>query len=234
MIGSTEMPVTGLLNRANPERNSSSIFITISDAQKMLNVNGVSEISIRTPDYKTSEKYQKDLEDTFAGYQVWSWQKIGKSVIEMFQIKSSGSKTLVFFIILVGLIGTINTMLLSVYEKQREIGMMKAMGMRDRDVQTMFVLEGMMIGLLGSVVGMAFGTLIEIPMIYSGLDFTSIMGGTDGNYGFRVMGTLKGSWKLSSYVSALFISVLTTTLASFYPARKATKMQPVECLRITQ
>lgn len=233
MIGSTEMPVTGLINSANPTINSSSIFITIADAQKMLNVSSVSEIAIRTPDYRTSENYQSDLEGTFADYQVWSWQKIGKSIIEMFNMKSSGSKTLIFFIILVGLIGTINTMLLSVYEKQREIGMMKAMGMRDRDVQKMFIIEGMMIGLLGSVAGMIFGTLIEIPLIYKGMDFTSMFG-PDMNIGFRIMGTLKGSWKLSSYVSALFISVLTTTLASFYPAKKATQLQPVECLRITQ
>ncbi len=234
MIGSVELPITGVINSANPQINSSSAFITISEAQKMLNVDSITEIAIRTPDYKTSAKYQKDIENTLPDNQIWSWQELGKNMIEMFNAKTGASKTLIFFIILIGLIGTINTMLLSVYEKQREIGMLKAIGMRDRDVQRMFMMEGMMIGILGSIAGMLFGTLIQIPMIYKGLDFTVLFGNSGINTGFRLMGTLKGSWKLSNYIKAILISIITTTLASYYPARKATKFQAVECLRIVQ
>ncbi len=235
MIGSTEMPVTGIINCADPQVNTSSVFVAIADAQKMLNIDSVTEIAVATADYRTCFQYQDDLTASLGGYGVENWRQLGRSMIEFMNTDASFGFMFVVFIIVVALFGTINTMLLSVYEKQREIGMLKALGMTDGEVKRMFVIEGLIIGVIGSVAGMIFGTLINLPFIYIGFDFTQMM--TDNksaNLGYRILGTLKGSWNLKSYFYSVIISILTTTLASFYPARKATLMQPVECLRITQ
>lgn len=126
--------------------------------------------------------------------------------------------------LLVAALGIINTMLMSVLERVREIGIMKAIGARESNIQTMFLVEGGLIGLVGGCLGLLLGwlfsfaadawvagmveTRLNIKLDRSLLDFPSLV----------VVGVPLFAW-------------LTTTLAAFYPAWRAARIDPIKALR---
>jgi putative ABC transport system permease protein len=126
-------------------------------------------------------------------------------------------------LVVVGL-GIVNIMLMSVLERVREIGVMKAVGARDRDVQAMFLCEGVLIGLAGGLAGLLLGWLVSFP----------------ADAWLRALVAqrlqLKLEESLFTYPWWLLAGVplfacLVATLAALYPARRAVRVQPVEALR---
>jgi putative ABC transport system permease protein len=126
--------------------------------------------------------------------------------------------------LLVSALGIANTMLMSVLERTREIGIMKAVGADNRHLQFMFLVEGALIGLFGAVIGLALAWLASIP--------------GDAWVRSMVMRDIKIELKGSIFVfppwisiSVLIFTVLVTTFAALYPARHASRIDPVKALR---
>ena len=114
--------------------------------------------------------------------------------------------------LLVGGIGIANVMLVTVTERTREIGVMKAVGARNRHVLVAFLFEAGVIGLLGGVAGLlvaAVGTYTLVPLL---------------------MG-VPGEMSLSWTIAALVISIGISVVSGLYPALRASRMDPVEALR---
>ena len=126
--------------------------------------------------------------------------------------------------LLVAAIGIANTMLMSVLERTREIGVMKAVGAANRHVQAIFLVEGMLIGVLGGGLGLLLGWTASFP--------------ADAWVRSIVSRDLKVELKESLFVfpwwlvvAVLAFATLTTTLAAVFPARRATKVNPIAALR---
>ena len=120
-----------------------------------------------------------------------------------------------FLAVAVGGIGVLNTMLMSVLERTREIGVLRALGWRRRRVLGMIINESLLLGLLGGLVGIlvAYGLtflLNQIPMIGS---------------------ILTPKWELVIFLRAVAVALLLGLLGGLYPAYRATRLQPVEALR---
>jgi putative ABC transport system permease protein len=126
--------------------------------------------------------------------------------------------------LLVAALGIANTMLMSVLERTREVGIMKAVGAGNGHVQMIFLLEGALIGLLGGCLGLALSRLAAIP--------------ADARVRAMVSRDLKVDLKGSLFVfptwivvSVIVFAAVVTTLAAVYPARRAAKVNPVTALR---
>lgn len=235
MMTSMDYLISGIVNAPDPKVNFSTIYLNISDAKKLLNSDSVTEIAIKTKDVEKVDKYAKDLIPALPKHKVEDWKILGRDMIALMEAKSGGTSMFSFFIVVVALAGIINTLLLSVYEKRREIGMLKAMGMTDRDVQRLFIFEGIIIGLLGALLGVALGALANLHSYFIGWDFGSLLEGMeDMDMGYRVSGVVKSGWDIPAFFNAIIISFIASLLASFLPARKTVKMQAMECLRINQ
>jgi putative ABC transport system permease protein len=119
--------------------------------------------------------------------------------------------------LIVGAVGIANTMFTSVLEKTKEIGIMKAIGARNRDIMSIFLLNAALIGLVGGILGVVFGTILSafIP---------ALMGET---------GMLRGGTFVSfdSIIISLSVSVLIGIIAGAIPAYQASKLKPVDALR---
>jgi putative ABC transport system permease protein len=119
-------------------------------------------------------------------------------------------------------------MLMSVFERVQEIGMMRALGMNDREVLWSFIFEGGAIGFFGAIFGVLIGIIFNSYLIYHGFDW-GFMGDVD--IGYRIMGVSKGVWNPEAFTFAFLFSIIVPALISIYPSRKAIKMEITQALR---
>jgi len=120
-----------------------------------------------------------------------------------------------FLAILIGGVGVLNTMLMAVFERTREIGVLRALGWRRRAILSLILKEALLIGLLGGIAGIGTALLMifllqQVPMV--------------GSY-------LTPIWDWEVFVRAIFIALMLGLLGGLYPAYRATRLQPVEALR---
>ncbi len=142
----------------------------------------------------------------------------------IYLVSFSAMSVVALIALMVAAIGITNTMLMSVLERVREIGVMKALGARDGQVQALFLMEGALIGAAGSLLGLAAAWGISIPA--NAWLRTQVAE--------RLKVELDGSlfafpWWL--IVGGPVFAVLVTTLAAYYPARRAVRIDAVQALR---
>jgi ABC-type antimicrobial peptide transport system permease subunit len=143
--------------------------------------------------------------------------------------KSSSNGMLLFLIFIIAAVGVSNTMLIAVYERIREFGMMRALGMDDVSIRTTMVFEAGIIGLLGSLAGLLLGAAATFWLVNWGLDLSGFYG--DVSIGYRVTGVFRGAWNPAIMVTALVFGVLAAMAIALLPARRALRLDVVQCLR---
>jgi ABC-type lipoprotein release transport system permease subunit len=137
---------------------------------------------------------------------------------------------ILLIIMLIAALVILNTMLMAVLERTHEIGIIKSMGMRNRGVVGLILIESTYIGLLGVFIGGLIGSGLTLLAQNTGLDFTKMMEKME----FEIAlwsGVVYPKFTLGILLGAVIFGLVTTLLAAFYPARKASRMEPVEALR---
>jgi len=208
-------------------------FIPLDSARKIYGTNSSDLIFVKVPNPEFSESVAEDIEDLFPPYQITVLVPLSfiqqvdfiLNVIEIF-LTSVASIAL-----LVAGIGIMNIMTVSVMERTREIGILKAIGAKNRTVLTMFLAETILIGLAGSLTGVltGYGLAHILSYVLSGF-FTPRHGSafqTPETPGMSITPIFSFQWT----VGALAFGTLICILFGLYPARKAAKLDPVEALR---
>ena len=193
-----------------------------SEERKQKNRNDYNQITIVTEDVTYTKSICESLRSE--GYNVYSIAEDLEGVedsMQVFQLALGGIGAIT---LLVAAIGIINTMVMSIYERTREIAIMKVIGATFTDIRLMFLAEAGMIGLMGGVLGLVFSyTLSFIINQFSG-DFLGNYMGTGEALSLSVI-----PWWLA--VFAIVFSILVGLLAGVYPANRAVKLSPIEAMR---
>ncbi len=125
-------------------------------------------------------------------------------------------------------IGVLNLLLMAVYERTREIGLLGAIGMKPRQIRTLFIIEGILLGFLGAIAGEVLGIGLNAIFSVVGFDFTKFSGMTD--YMALISGRVYTSLALNSILTRALPVLIITILASLIPAREASMQEPSEAL----
>lgn len=228
-----DLRIKGILKTEDPQIDWSAVVIPLGVGQESLDMGqAVTEINIKLKDPAKIDKFRDKLAQDIPGFDVATWQTLAEDVVAIAQSKRGGTFFLLFSVFLISLIGISNTILLAAFERTREIGMMAAMGMKRKQIVRLFVLEGAMIGLMGSIVGCLLGILINIPFVKYGLNWGFMMRDM-GDIGYRVTGVSRGVWNPTMIVIAFVFGIVVSALTSIFPARVASRMEPTEALRKT-
>lgn len=157
---------------------------------------------------------------------VISWRQEGALLGLMDVARAAWGIFLMILMAMAGLI-IVNTMLMAVLERTRELGMLAAMGMRRGSMIRLIVTEGLVIGLLGSAVGAVLGTAVALWVGSVGIDFSAAMEGTQ----FPLYPIIYPDWHWTHVLVATGLGLATGVLAALYPGLRAVKLAPAEALR---
>jgi putative ABC transport system permease protein len=231
MINSVALPVEGIIASSDPQADRAAIYLDLHRTRALLKTDGAGEIALRTVDRERTAEFRERLSAEFPGLAIGTWQELGAYVTAAAEADSFGHAIFVFFLSVIALVGLVNTMLMSVFEKRAEIGMLKALGMREREVLGIFVLEGVLIGAGGALLGVLLGGLVNGYFVVHGIDMAAFLGDADISIGYRVGGVVHNRFDWFTMGGAFVIAVVASTLAALYPARAAVRLTPAEALR---
>jgi len=229
-----DVEVVGIINCPNPYINRASMFIPLDTADYYLAMEGgVTEIDLKYRHYKEAEKVSIELEDKLRddlnGWVILPWQILAKQYVMFTEMKRGGSGIFLILVFVIAAVGVSNTMLMAVFERERELGMMRAMGMKDSQVKTAFFIEAAGIGIIGSIFGIILGFVLDFWLVNYGIDFSFMM--RDMDVGYRISGIFYGAWNFATMVKALIFGVIMTAGVSYFPIRRGLKLEITECLR---
>ena len=159
-----------------------------------------------------------------------SWQEIGNIALYL-DLASVSYNFIALFFFVVGTTVIINTIMMVIYERIREIGTLRAMGLSAREVVGLFFLEAFFISLAAAASGIILGVLLVIPFSLNGLDFGKLA--DLSKMDLAVSNVIYPQLNLASTVFVFIYSVVVSSFISFIPSRRAAKIEPVEALRST-
>jgi ABC-type lipoprotein release transport system permease subunit len=238
-----DLKITGLINSPNPKLNGNVGFLPLDILQDSMGLQlegNITEIHIRKQNAsETGLPGKSESPDTVRkilgsdlpeNLLLVGWQEDARDFLLVSQSKNTTSKVMVLLLFIIAYIGIANTILMSVMERTREIGMLRALGMFDFSILKMFIYEAGLIGLFGSAIGMALGAIINIFMVNFGIDFTKILEAYGTNYGYRVVGVFKSAWNFSTiFFSGIIVTVL-SGLTAILPTLRALKITITDAL----
>ncbi len=232
-----EYAITGIANTSNPLINANAVLITLADARLILQAPAAaSEIDLHVKgDPKETERLEilgSEIGKYLgADFELYTWLDLNAGLFEIAGQKKSGGYLIGLIVVVIALVGIVNTMLLSIYERIPELGTMRAMGFSKGNIRWMMLMEGSVIGFFGGLFGVILGLAVVIPLTEVGIDFSSLMG--DFEMPMPIDLHYRGEYNFGYMAFTFFLGWIISTVITLIPAGKATKIEPSEALRST-
>jgi putative ABC transport system permease protein len=222
------MTVAGIYDLGLPEAEKQMAYISLAEAQTLLGLRDqATEVVVALQSVGQEKAVVAALQAVLPAYEVASWQELNPEMNQSLEIDKQVMNIFGLVVLLIAGVGILNLMLMAVFERTREIGLLAAMGLKRHEILALFLLEGVFIGLLGSLVGGALGSLVVVGVGQVGIKFSiAEMGEMMALLGDRLYPTLRIDLLLGR---ALTVAVI-AALASLYPAWQASRREPAEAL----
>jgi ABC-type lipoprotein release transport system permease subunit len=223
--------VCGVYKTSNTAFDESTVFVKYDDILPLtaLPGNAIHEAAINLPDLETCELVYPKIKASLSALEVRDWKEISP------MLALSGEWTAISGVFVLGIFllalsfGIINTMLMAVLERTKELGMLKAIGMRENKIFRMIMLETVFLTLLGSVVGVILATVVLLPSLETGIDLAFIAGDGFEDYGFSSF--VYPVIDLKMFVEIAVMVIVAGILSAIYPARKALETNTIEAIK---
>ena len=219
---SFRMKVSGILKTGLMSIDDQQSYVNIATAQKMMHASTsyVTEIKLKLNDKTLATKIREKYENLF-DYHGSDYQKDNAVFIQGEGIRTVLSYSISITLLLVAGFGIYNILTMMIYDKMKEIAILKATGFSDKDVRWIFLTLSLVIGAVGAIVGLIFGFLLAYSISKIPYHVDVII----------LMDHLPVSFNPAYYITGFIFGIVTTTMASYFPSRKAAKVDPITILR---
>ena len=220
-----EFEVTGVFRTGMFEYDDNYVFISLDKAAELASLDSaVTGIEIKTENRWVASEVGQRLEEAFSyPYRAVDWQEQNSSLFQALKLEKLGMGVILGLIILVAAFNIVSNLTMVVADKTREIGILKAMGMRSSSIKQIFFLQGLTIGVLGTALGVGLGLAVSMlvgrnklipldPQIY-------------------FIDHLPAFNEVSDVLLTIAASVLIAALATLYPSQQAARLYPLEAIR---
>ena len=168
------------------------------------------------------------LDPDLPSYEMTSWETNFPDLQQAIETKGGVMNVFSIIILVIVGIGILNMLLMAVYERTREIGLLGALGLKPRQISALFLLEGAMMGLVGVVFGVALGVFLNGLIGLVGMDFSKFASMTE--YTALINGRIYPTLGLEKLLQRVLTVLIIAVLASFYPAHQAAQNEPAQSL----
>jgi ABC-type lipoprotein release transport system permease subunit len=223
------MTVAGIYDLGLTEIEKKNVYISLKEAGYLFGLTGQStEVVISLEKLGQEPGVINQMKSAFPAYETDSWENNYPELGLALGRKNGIMNIFGVIILVIAGIGILNLLLMAVFERTREIGIMGALGIKPRQISLIFLLEGTLMGLIGLVAGSVLGLLVNALLGQVGLDYSAYASMTD--YMALITGRvyptlgLENLWQRG--VTVLIISIL----SSLYPAREAALKEPAAAL----
>ncbi len=216
-----KMKVTGLFSTGITSIDNNDSYALLKKAQVLHNrPNVVNQLRLRLDDIQRAAPLSAEIEARY-GYRTESWEETNKNVLSVFVIQNGIIYSTTGALLLVAAFGIFNIISTIVMEKRRDIAILKSIGVDERDIRRVFLLEGLTVGIAGSLAGWGVGYALTFGL---------------SQVRFKVEGFVRSEgftlyWGFDNYVIALAFATAAATFAGYLPARRAAAVDPVEIIR---
>lgn len=223
------MTVIGIYDIGIPSLEKSSAYISLSEAQSLFGLPGQStEVQITLKKIGTEGAMVSALSSALPGYEVESWDKNYPELATAINSKGAVMDIFSVIIVMIAGIGILNLLLMAVYERTREIGLLGAMGLKPHQIATIFIMEGTLIGVVGVIAGVGMGLALNGSFMQVGMDYSQFAGVAD--YMALISGRVYPTLGLSKIVGRAGVVLVIAMFAALIPALIAARREPSEAL----
>jgi len=225
--------VVGIFNSGSYEYDSSLVFLSLKNCKKFLGMKDtVTGLEIKVDDIYGAGRIAKTIQEKL-GYPYWarSWMEMNKNLFSALKLEKRVMFIILSLIVIVAAFNIITTLIMTVMEKARDIAILKSMGATARSIMKIFMIEGIVIGAIGTILGCITGIVVALNLEW-------ISRSVEDLFSFKILP--KGVYYLNEIpsqinygdVAVIVISaMLISFLASIYPSWRASKLDPAEALR---
>jgi len=211
--------VAGLFDIGNRDLNRRWVYISVKVAQTLLDLpGGITQIDLRVADLFAAEAIAQPLQAQ-TGLQVESWMQTNAQLLSALNSQSISNNLIRAFVTVIVAVGIASVLVVSVVQKQKEIGILRAMGASPQRIMAVFLLQGSFYGLVGS----ALGSALALGLVQF---FARITRNADGS------ALVSPNLDISVVLSACALALVVGLLAAALPARRAAQLDPVQAIRV--
>ncbi|WP_320046745.1 FtsX-like permease family protein [uncultured Ilyobacter sp.] len=223
-INAYSLVITGIIKTGNTLMDSSSIFIDLDFAHRFADTPFVNDIAVKT--LLTDEEVEslKKLQIDFI-----PWQEEIKDILRITSIRRKAFAIISMTILVMAGVTIANTMLMAMLERQKEIGIMMANGMNNREILLLFLGEGTFVGSLGSFIGFLFGAITTKYYQNNGIQIA--IKSSDLGINIPFSDRLYLYFDLEKSLIIFIVGILFSAVASIYPAMKSIRLDPSEAIK---
>ncbi len=227
-----QFTIRGIFESGHYEYDSTLILAHIADAATFFRVDGASGVRLKTSDMQEAPATARDLAQRLGpNYLVRDWSRENQVWFAAVQVEKRMMFIILTLIIAVAAFNLVSMLVMTVTDKRPDIAILRTLGASPRSILSIFMIQGSMIGLLGTLMGVALGVLIA-------LNVGNMVGAIESLFGFRVLppgiyviSELPSDLRLPDVAWIAAISCVLALLATIYPSLRAAAVRPAEALR---
>lgn len=222
--------IAGIYDINNSMYEGSQVFVLNSDLRRLtgLDTAATHQVIVRISDRDQTKQVTQAIRDAHPDLQVQNWKEISPDLAMMTAMIEKFNAVFMIIILAALSFGIVNTMLMVVLERTKELGMLTAIGMNRKRVFTMIMSESVFLSLTGGVAGMIISKIILVVTYKNGINFASAAEGFEAmGFSAHIYPTISNTF----FITVTILIIITGILSSVYPALKALKLDPAEALR---
>jgi ABC-type lipoprotein release transport system permease subunit len=223
------MTVVGIFDLGMADIEKQTVYISLGEAQSLYDLNGQStEVAVFLKHIGQENAVIKSMQSSLNSYEIESFQANYPDLASAITTKSGVMNIFSVIIIAIAGVGILNLLLMAIYERTREIGMLGALGMKPAQISLLFILEGVMIGLVGVAAGIVLGLVLNGLLMKVGMDFGSFSSIT--SYMALIKDKIYPTWGTEKLLMRASVVAIISALAAVIPAIEAGRREPAEAL----
>lgn len=223
------MTVGGIYDVGLRDIEKRTLYIALGEAQDLYGLSGQStEVTVWMRQLGQEPPVIAALQGVLPGAEVSSWKTNYPEMEAALKTKGSVMDIFSVIILVISGIGILNLLLMAVYERTREIGLLGALGFKPRQISALFLLEGALMGVVGVIFGAALGLAINLILSKVGIDYSQFASLTE--YTALISGRVYTTLGVDKLAGRSLTVLIIAVLASYYPAREASLNEPATSL----